>query len=256
MSNNDRRAKMEEIIALNTERHNRLQEEEDFEAYYRENIRQITDDIASQKDYDREDILQILDDIVRQVAAERSAEVATETAPGRKSPLSTGMGDFFARFEGAYQSLMEAMFPSVALSGAAMAMRSGTRSATESLGATDAMAPKDSNEPITLTPAQEEARSRLPAWVVVPYAYASPPGTEFAILWAGEGEAPGLPAVELRLNGEPQDESILWLEPKKDVKGLPPGDLTFVQFDTDASLALAFTIGEREDGGLVIDFMR
>lgn len=236
MSKNDRQAKMEEIIALNTERHNRLQEEEDFEVHYHENI------------------LQLLDDVVLQVAAERSAEAAKETAPGKKAAVSTAMRDFFAQFEGAYQSLMEAMFPSVALPVAAMAMRGRTRSTTESPGANGVMAPNGSKDAIALlTPAQEETRSRLPAWVVVPYADAPVPGTEFAILWVDEGEAPDLPTLELRLNGQSQDENVFWLEKKKSVDGLPPGDLTFVQFDS--LTPLAFTIVEREDGGLVIDFM-
>lgn len=243
MSTNDRRAKLKEIIALNTERHNRLQEEEDFEAYYRENI------------------LQALDDIVRQVASERSTKASTATATGQKARVSTTMRDFFARFEGTYQSLMEAMFPSLALQEGAMAVRSVTRSATEHPDATGAMAPKDSNEPIALTPAQEEARSRLPAWVIVRCADmfsqeesgTEEPLTDFAILWAGEGEAPDLPTLELRLNGQPQDENVFWSEVKTNLDGLPPGDVTLVQFDR--LRPTAFTIIEREDGGLVVDFM-
>jgi hypothetical protein len=234
MSKNDRRAKMEEIIALNTERHKRLQEEEDFEAYYRENI------------------LQLLDDVVLQVASERASETSTKTAPRQKAAVSTTVRDFFAQFEGAYLSLMEAMFPSVALP-AAMAMRGRTRSITESPGATDAMVPKTSNEPIALTPEQKEARSRLPAWVVVEYANAPKNMPEFAILWAGEGDAPDLTRLELRLDGQPRDENVFWPEVKTDVKGLRPGKVTFVKFD--GIRPVAFTIKESEDGGLVVDFM-
>lgn len=231
MSTNDRRAKLEEIIALNTERHNRLQEEEDFEAYYRENI------------------LQALDDIVRQVASERAPETSTATALGQKARISTTMRDFFARFDDTYQSLMEAMFPPVG----AMTVGGGTRSVTEGTGATGAMAPKDSSELIAPAPTREEARSRLPEWVVVPYAYASKPETEFVLRWAGEGAAPSLPPLELRLNGQPQDENVFWSEVKRNLDGLPPGDVTLVQFGR--LRPTAFTIIKREDDGLVVDFM-
>ena len=194
MSKNDRRAKMEEIIALNTERHNHLQEEEDFEAHYYENI------------------LQLLDDVVLQVAAERSAEAAKETTPEKKAAVSTTMRDFFAQFEGAYQSLMEAMFPSLAHPVAAMAARSGTRSATESPGATGAAAPQGHAQQRSLSPEEEKVRAGLPAWVVVECAVPAKPGTtEFAILWTGQDPAPDLrEKLELSLNGQPRDGNVFW----------------------------------------------
>jgi hypothetical protein len=236
MSTNDRRAKLEEIIALNTERHNRLQEEEDFEAYYRENI------------------LQALDDIVRQVASERAPETLTATAPGQKARISTTMRGFFERFEGTYESLMEAMFPSLALSAGAMAVRGGTRSGTEDPGATGAVAPQRQAQQRPLTPEEEEVRSGLSDWVVVPYAHAPKNRPEYAILWAGEDPAPRLPPLELRLDGQPQDENVFWLREKtKNMADLPRGNVTFVQFNRVRPVA--FTISEREDGGLVVDFM-
>lgn len=256
MSTNDRKAKIEEIIALNTERHKRLQEMEDFEAYYRANI------------------LQTLDEIVLQVASERARETSTDRAPGQASRKSTTIRDFFARFDGAYQALMEAMFPGLALSPSRSTVRIGTRSGnadpavaggsgiasapsrsrsgTAEPGAADAEAPQDPAQPRALTPAQEEARASLPAWVVVPYAGALLPGTEFAILWAGEGAAPDLPPLELRLDGQPRDENLFWTEVKTNLPGLPPGDVTFVQFDR--LTPAAFTMTAREDGILVIDF--
>lgn len=234
MPTNDPQAKIKEIIALNTERHTRLQEEEEFEAYYRENI------------------LQLLDDIVLQVAEERSHEASTVTGPGQKAPLSTAMRDFFARFEGTYESLMAAMFPGLTLGADAMAVRGGTRSGTVDPGAGGTVAPQGQAQPGPLTPAEEEARARLPVWVVVPYASALLPGTAFAILWAGEGEAPDLPPLELRLDGQPWDENVFWPEVRSNVAGLPPGDVTFVKFDE--LKPRGFTIIQSEDGGLVVDF--
>jgi hypothetical protein len=86
----------------------------------------------------------------------------------------------------------------------------------------------------------------------VPYADAPEDMPEFAILWAGEGDAPELPPLELRLHGQPRDENVFWPEVRTDVADLPPGKVTFVRFDTLKPRAA--TIIEREDGGLVIDF--
>jgi hypothetical protein len=233
MSKSDRQTKIEEIVARNTERHVHMQEMEDFESYYRENI------------------LQALDDVVRQVASERAAEPTIAQGPKQMKLVSTSTGNFFARFEGAYQSLMEAMFPGLALHPGAIPVRSSREMGTEP-STSGAEAPNNSARSTALSPSQEVARSKLPAWVVVPYADAILSGTEFAILWAGEGETPDLPHLELRLDGKPQDENVFWLEMKENVFGLPLGQVPFVRFDQLTPQGC--TIIESEDGRLVIDF--
>lgn len=231
MSKSDRQTKIEEIIALNTERHGHIQEMEDFEAYYRENV------------------IQALDDIVCQVALDSAPETTIATVPQQTARGSTR--DFLARFEGAYQSLMEAMFPGLALPSGVMPVRSSREMGTEP-SESGAEASNDSARSTALSPSKEVARSELPAWVVVPFADAVRPGTEFAIQWAGEGATPDLPQVELRLDGKSQDENVFWLEVKKNVSGLPLGEAPFIRFDRLTPQGC--TITESEDGRLVFDF--
>lgn len=184
-----------------------------------------------------------------------TAKAGTSSAA---TQIARGFATFRASFEGAYQSLLAARFPSLPLPPilpppvGAMAVRGGTRSETVEPGAAGIVASKDPAGLRPLIPTQEEAPVRLPAWVVVPYANALLPGTEFAILWAGEDEAPDLPSLDLRLDGQPWDENVFWPEVRSNVAGLPPGDVAFVKFDE--LKPRGFTIIQSEDGGLVVDF--
>jgi len=236
MSKNDSLAKMKEIVALNTKRHNHLQEEEDFEAYYRKNI------------------LQALDDVVRQVASERSRETSTSTAPLQKEQVSMAMRDFFAHFEGTYQSLMAAMFPGVSLTAGTRSAYGGTRLDTTDHSGDGAAAPQDHALERSLTPEEEKVRAGLPAWVVVECVVPDRPGTsEFAILWTGEDPAPKLPPLELSLNGQPRDGNLFYTAVRSKEDDKRQDKVTFVIFT--GCKPTGFTVLEREDGKLAVDFM-
>lgn len=176
-------------------------------------------------------------------------------APSASERIASGFATFKASFEGAYQSLMEAMFPSLAHPVAAMATRSGTRSATDSPGATGAAAPQGHAQQRSLSPEEEKVRAGLPAWVVVECAVPAKPGTtEFAILWTGQDPAPDLKEkLELSLNGQPRDGNVFWTVGRPKAGDKRQDKVTFVIFK--GCKPTGFTVLEREDGKLAVDFM-
>jgi len=184
---------------------------------------------------------------------EMSAD-AKAGAPSAAERIASGFATFKANFEGAYQSLMEAMFPSVIFGADPVAVGGGTRSRAANRGATGAAAPQEHAQQRSLSPEEETVRAGLPAWVVVECAVPAKPGTsEFAILWTGQDPAPKLPSLELSLNGQPRDGNLFHTaeRPKKDDK--PQDKVTFVIFT--GCKPTGFTVLEREDGKLAVDFM-
>ena len=180
-------------------------------------------------------------------------------APSAAERIARGFASFKSSFEGAYKSLMEAMFPDVIFGAGTPAMGGATRLGAVNPGATGAAAPQDHARERSLSPEEEKVRAGLPAWVVVECAVASRPGTtEFAILWTGQGPAPTLQLLELRLNGQPRDGNLFYTVERSKEDDEPQDDerqdkVTFVIFK--GCKPKGFTVLEREDGRLVIDFM-
>lgn len=185
---------------------------------------------------------------------DETAADAKAGAPSAAERLASGFATFKASFDGAYQSLMEAMFPSVIFGADALATRGGTRSRAVNPGVTGTAVPQDHAQQRSLSPEEEKVRARLPAWVVVECAVPARPGTnEFAILWTGHDPAPKLPLLELSLNGQPRDGNVFWTVERPKAADKPQDKVTFVIFK--GCKPSGFTVFEREDRKLVIDFM-
>lgn len=189
---------------------------------------------------------------------EMSAD-AKAGAPSAAERIASGLATFKASFEGAYQSLMEAMFPSVIFGADPVAVGGGTRSRAANRGATGAAAPQEHPQQRSLSPEEEKVRAGLPAWVIVECAVPAKPGTtEFAILWTGQDPAPKLPPLELSLNGQPRDGNLFYTVERSKEDDEPQDDerqnkVTFVIFK--GPKPEGFTVLEREDGKLAVDFM-
>lgn len=185
---------------------------------------------------------------------EMSAE-AKAGAPSAAERIAAGLATFKASFDGAYQSLMEAMFPGVIFGADPVALGGGTRSRAVNRGTTGATAPQGHAQQRSLSPEEEKVRAGLPAWVVVECAVPAKPGTtEFAILWTGQDLAPDLrEKLELSLNGQPRDGNVFWTVERPKAGDKRQDKVTFVIFK--GCKPTSFTVLEREDGKLAVDFM-
>lgn len=173
-------------------------------------------------------------------------------AASAASRIVSGLVTFAARLEGPYQSLMEAIFPAVAMPVTAGAIRGGTRSGTAVSGLRGDPTAEQDPSIASLTPDQASLLDTLPAWIVVPIGIALEPGTEFAILPRDADKAEANPTLQLRVDGSAATSHIAFVSKNAELPGAPGGRATRIRL---AQPPKSFTISEHEDGTLVIDFI-
>lgn len=217
MVKNADKKEIQDAIDAIRDRHEVAKSVEEFEEYLHANLSWIVDDVVGRV-------------LGPKAIGDKQTEQRLVQRPSR----------YAARFDAAFQTLTEELFPT-----RPAFWRSGTRS-----GGTSSTLSGVSKVP---SAEWQAARVGLPDWFVVPHLYSRGLGQEFAICWLGDGDTPDLPGVDLLLDGAPVTSKHVGqvLPAQFEVGNLPPRS-RLVAFEV--ARPTGFELSQTGNGRLVINF--